>query len=911
MPRSLQALLQATEYPPETPTLMQHESAKVIMIVNTVSPTPFALLRRAKHFDYHDDDRALQAFAAFEDPVQALTEECRRVLRCISSTNQSPADAASTLTGHRDGEWSRFEDLGFSSLIDDRAGARSEQSSPWSNGRPSMPSLSSAPQSRTQDQGRPTTPSWADFLSAGFADGSGSPPGQGARPLLLPPDKVLPPIAASRTHSSPSGGLVGDDDLEPGELASITVINLDASFWWVWMTSLAGEEPPARKAVFGRCAVLETGITGGRWLVMEEKVKGAASVPVEGAHIVEKKSRFGLTKRGRGISWRGKSAAKSPPPPLPSSASAQTPYSAQRPTPLSKTSIGPDSHARIQAAARALQQKEQRSPGVGSNGHPPAARRARTEDVLSTKTNSMFTLQPVIMREAAPAMKWANKFDKDNIRETYLATDGAGRGHQSSATLPPHAMLRANGESSSEAQPPAGPGREMSTDRELPALPREASSHGIPPPPPPDQKLLPTDMKVPPPPESPAVPSPGVHGTAPWAASRTTLQGSEFPSPAELDPVPPPYSREQSPPPHSPATASPPVPAMRNESVDSTQQPTAEITPDATPAPEPVPVVESIPDRTLANKRDAKRLQKKGGGGGGGAFKKFFGRKSPEPQQPAEPRTSLSPHDHQGFEHSRPGLGRRLSSLQRSRSPKPSKTVPDAEPTASATELGVPSGRGTPMASRVSVAEPQPAPERTETPEPQPVRRRMVLSNPDPNTTADAILAQSIHHTQPTAAIPDVPRPMPASHSERPVSPLEPVESATDTPADETVSEPSIETPPLAVPVAPAAPAPLVARKATAAPVAPIASMAPVESAAPAPVVSPAVTPPPDRWAQIRKNAAERAAARKSVEPGRLASPGRTEEGGDTSGSGDESKCLKSSYPLYLKDRDADYISSH
>jgi hypothetical protein len=79
LPRSLQSLLAQTEYPPQTPTLMQTHTTKVVMIVDSVSPTPFSLLRRAKHFEYRDDDAALQQFSAYEDTVRALTDECRRV----------------------------------------------------------------------------------------------------------------------------------------------------------------------------------------------------------------------------------------------------------------------------------------------------------------------------------------------------------------------------------------------------------------------------------------------------------------------------------------------------------------------------------------------------------------------------------------------------------------------------------------------------------------------------------------------------------------------------------------------------------------------------------------------------------------------------------------------------------------
>jgi hypothetical protein len=35
---------------------LQVTTTKVVMIVENVSPTPFSLLRRAKNFEYRDDD---------------------------------------------------------------------------------------------------------------------------------------------------------------------------------------------------------------------------------------------------------------------------------------------------------------------------------------------------------------------------------------------------------------------------------------------------------------------------------------------------------------------------------------------------------------------------------------------------------------------------------------------------------------------------------------------------------------------------------------------------------------------------------------------------------------------------------------------------------------------------------------
>lgn len=443
LPRSLQALVNQTEYPPEPPILMQTTTTKVVMIVDTVSPTPFALLRRAKNFEYRDDDKALQRFTQYDDPVRALTEECRRVLNAISSANQS-----STATeGSSDPSWSRFEDLGFGFLDTSLSSPGSTSSGPTptstSNG------LRTTPRARADQMGRPTTPSWADFLSSGFTDEQGH---TAPSPMLLPPDKVLPPIGeVARVQSSQSHLRLVDEDLEPGELASIQPFDLDETFWWVWMTSLAIEEPNERKAVFGRCALVETNISGGKWLVLEEQVKGA-SEPAEGAYIVEKKSKFSFTRRGR--LGRRKSTGKKPP---------KEPYDrAQTDTPTSKTSIGPDQHARIQAAAARLAQQQKQQEAQNA-----AQRRGRNEETPA-KTNSVMTLQPMVVSEAAPAMKWARAFDKEAVRAQYLGDPTAGKGFLSRENL----ALSPSPTFSNGVPSPRAP----STNHDLPPLPNDAGS---------------------------------------------------------------------------------------------------------------------------------------------------------------------------------------------------------------------------------------------------------------------------------------------------------------------------------------------------------------------------------------------------------------------------------------------------
>ena len=195
------------------------------MIVDTVSPTPFSLLRRAKNFEYRDEHWNLQEFANYEDPIKALTDECLRVLKCISSTNESTVSSSKQSTSLRDASWSRFEDIGFGGSIESDpedeenkppAGAKSEHAM----------SLRTQPRSQGGDLGRPTTPSWADFMSSGFSDEGNLKEHVG--PLLLPPDKVLPPIAAARGQSSQSHKRHLDDEpaLEPAELASINTLGM-------------------------------------------------------------------------------------------------------------------------------------------------------------------------------------------------------------------------------------------------------------------------------------------------------------------------------------------------------------------------------------------------------------------------------------------------------------------------------------------------------------------------------------------------------------------------------------------------------------------------------------------------------------------------------------------------------------
>ena len=671
LPLSLQNLVQDTQYPPAYPPF--ESTSKVVMVVDSVSPTPFSLLRRAKHFEYRDDDRALQAFSNFEDPVQALTDECRRVLKSISSANQSAASTTKDSTALSDTSWSRFEDMGFGGIGD----YDDEHESALGKKRNPPQGLRSAPQAKTNDLGRPTTPSWADFLSSGFVEESTSP---ARAPLFLPPDKILPPIDLDRRgKSSQSHKRQADDsNLEPGELASINALDLDDAFWWVWITSLAGEETVARKAVFGRCALIETHIGGSTWLLIEEMVKGAAPEPESGAYIAEKKSRFTFGKT-RKMSRTKSPGRKTPPPVI-------QPYIRENVAPAaSKSNVGSDQHARIQAAAAALQQKQkQQENGLGPLMSSP--RRGRDGDAASTKTNSVFTLQPVIMSEAGPAMKWANSYDKNAIRAAYLGNNFTGKGSSTDLATP----RGYNHDTNVSTTPQPAPQQSV---KEAPK-----SDYGFPKQEPPkEEQGVDTNRTL------PALPAP--------TPGERTLRASSSPAPSKpAPPAPLPVVPQMpaSPPPPAPLPKTPEAAPANTVAADAAEVPLPATTPMETPE-KPLPVIEGEPLTPTRTNTDSQtnglhlpespestkarnKLKKQQGGGIKGLFGK---RKAPPAQPPPQPADSsavaAARAAYQGPQMkpnytapgAAPSLGRRLSGIGRKKTPPvstpTSPPIPDAD----------------------------------------------------------------------------------------------------------------------------------------------------------------------------------------------------------------------------------------
>ena len=572
---------------------MMTRTNKVVMIVDTVSPTPFALLRRANHFQYRDTDRALQEFAEYEDPIQALSEECKRVLKAVSSANQSQISSSKHSTSLRDASWSRFEDIGFSSALEEE-----EEEDDSAFRQQKIQGLRTAPASGN-GLGRPTTPSWADFLSSGFVDDNQTRPN-----LLLPPDKVLPPIETQnrqRSSQSHRPRLESDQDLEPGELASITFLDLDDAFWWVWMSSLAPEETPERKSAFGRCAVVETKIPSGRWLVMEEMVAGAAPEPREDAYIAEKKGFFSWTRRGRTLG-RSKSTGKQ---------ALDRGDKGANSAVGSKTNIGPDTHAKIQAKAAQLRAESERQ--QQAQAHQRGAH--MDIDLRMDKGTSVLTLQSNLAPEASPAMNWVKKYDRGTIKDAYMANSHAGRG----VALSPVPSDVTNGHSDTN-----GHAKELEQAPEVPRkeVPRKEAPSAPPKPPAPTPAPVPVAAPAPSPQRKPLrkpPPAPKKKAEEPKPAPKPAPKPEPQPEPVlEKEP-----EKEQAPEPAAEVAPAPtPAPPVTDEAPAPPQAPAEPV------AAPPTPEVET---------KETKKAQKKPSG-----LKKLFARKNRSSKLPDNASKNLN-----------------------------------------------------------------------------------------------------------------------------------------------------------------------------------------------------------------------------------------------------------------------------
>ena len=337
----------------------------------------------------------------------ALTDECRRVVNAISGRDQvvqQTSDTAATDTP----SWTRFEDVGFATVLNGGDGAAAGRTvlgdgDSISSSRPTTISVS-------RDPPRAVANSWSDFMESGFSTDYD----KSTSTVLTPPDKVLPRL---HTAALPPATAATSNGISSGELQNVSRIKLEETFWWVWMTSLAGEEPAIRKTIFNKCAVLEMQAAAERWFVIEEQMKVRSyAQEMPSSPLVTKKSRFGFMKRNR-TSQSVENLRPSTSPAVSRLASSRV------------IEISPQQRSRVHTAAVSL---------VASHNDRAAAEvlskqtSARSEDNAHhlTSTTSMVNLTNNFQTDSAAAMQWDRKFEQESTKTTYLEDPSAGKGIQ-------------------------------------------------------------------------------------------------------------------------------------------------------------------------------------------------------------------------------------------------------------------------------------------------------------------------------------------------------------------------------------------------------------------------------------------------------------------------------------------------
>jgi hypothetical protein len=396
----------------------------------------------------------------------------------------------------------------------------------------------------------------------------------------------------------------------------------------------------------------------------------------------------------------------------------------------------------------------------------PGRRGRNDADLIREKTNSVLTLQPGIMSEASPAVKWANKYDKEAIREAYLANANAGRGLAT-------ATMQTNGHSTGNGH-----------DR-IPEVPSRSSS-------------------------AMALASPAVMPTTP-----SVIPPSIAPEDEE-GPEPPSEKAVEAPQDVHPVER--PVEAGRSSPMPPTQAPASmEIARDNMISPEPGLSPES--------KKQAKKLHKEKEKGGGG-FRKLFGRnKNRQSKLPDNAADQLK------------------AMQQQPAAPSPQPVVPE-KPKIKREETQY-------MTPDEEISNPAvEMPASATPPGPGPISEPIYEASEEPDdvsrvNTAEATEAAHEFSRFDQGPLLDQPAFIPDEGSD-----------------DDAVPPP-------------------IARHPSRSPVAPEAEAADGES-------TPKGVPSQDRWAQIRKNAADRAAQRQSEELS-AGAPSKTTDGDDET-SGEESE---------------------
>ncbi|KAG4304421.1 hypothetical protein PORY_002131 [Pneumocystis oryctolagi] len=255
MPLSLVKLLEQTPYPlpiSSSITLHYKDTLCVDMLVNVPSPNAFTVLQRVAIQGLDTDDEIVSVLWKNRNHIEnALTDESKRILMCISNTLRN----ISSSTGSK--EWEKFMNFGFDYIENELKD--SGKSLACKIDKLDIHSENNHNEHFNEEPSPGSSPTVLHKKESSLYQ-------------LLPCNKPFLPINEVITHSKlDSATKINTEWLNESTISNKCRINLDESFWGVWIDSCSEETPIFRKKTFGKSVLFEIELDEKKWVIVEEQ----------------------------------------------------------------------------------------------------------------------------------------------------------------------------------------------------------------------------------------------------------------------------------------------------------------------------------------------------------------------------------------------------------------------------------------------------------------------------------------------------------------------------------------------------------------------------------------------------------------------------------------------------------------
>ncbi|KAG5513435.1 hypothetical protein PMAC_001499 [Pneumocystis sp. 'macacae'] len=254
MPLSLVKLLEQTPYPLLASSLMtlHHKDTLCIdMLVNMPSPNAFTVLQRVAIQGLDADDEIVSVLWKHRNRIEnALTDESRRILMCISDTLTN----ASSSTGSK--EWENFLNFGFDYIKSEPENLKIDLV--YKTDKSDTCSENKFNEYSSEESRIKTYPSISP-KEVSLCD-------------VLPCDNTFLSVNKTQFYSElNSATKINTEWLNESTISNKRRISLDESFWGVWIDSCSEETPVFRKKMFEKFVLFEIELEEKKWIIVEEQ----------------------------------------------------------------------------------------------------------------------------------------------------------------------------------------------------------------------------------------------------------------------------------------------------------------------------------------------------------------------------------------------------------------------------------------------------------------------------------------------------------------------------------------------------------------------------------------------------------------------------------------------------------------